>query len=562
MSSSAHKGLSAFASEEAEQKLADKMKSLALQEKEREVEARAESINLSYIDLRGFPINPDSIAIIPKKIAASLGVVCFWYAIGDLRVGVINPKEEGLSQYLALLSREHYTNPIQYLISEESFRVALKAYDRAPKFRAVERGITIHYEDLERTSANINSLKDLAVTLKSMPATEAVTMMIAGGIKTRASDIHLEAEEKGVTLRYRIDGVLYNVATIPTSESVKALSRLKLLSGLKINVANRPQDGRFTIHRGDSPIDVRVSSLPTAFGESIVMRLLLGAEKGVHFENLGLVGSAHDQLVAEMKRPNGMILATGPTGSGKTTTLYAIITDLNSAEIKIITIEDPIEYKLPGVNQSQVDSARGYTFANGLESILRQDPNIIMVGEIRDTDTATIAVQAALTGHLVLSTLHTNNAAGAIPRLLSLGVSPALLPSSLNAVIGQRLVRRICESCKQVDTPEPQLIEEAERVIAKLGAKEKTRLPKKIQYMKGAGCENCQGLGYRGQIGIFEVLLMSQDLKKAIVENRASDTEVEEIANANSMVTMAEDGVLKALAGITTLSEVFRVTKE
>jgi type II secretory ATPase GspE/PulE/Tfp pilus assembly ATPase PilB-like protein len=449
-----------------------------------------------------------------------------------------------------------------YLISPDSWRVALKAYERAPIFRKIKTGVTISEEDLNQASEKIVSLKDLTVNIEEAPTTEAVTMIIAGGLKTRASDIHLEAEEKGVTLRYRIDGVLYNVATVPAVTAVKTIPRLKLLSGLKINVADRPQDGRFTIFLTGESVDVRVSSLPTAYGESIVMRLLRGSAAGIEFEGLGLVGRAQEDLAAEMKKPNGMILSTGPTGSGKTTTLYAIINKLNNAERKIITIEDPIEYKLVGVNQSQVEASRGYTFANGLRSILRQDPNIIMVGEIRDPETADIAVQAALTGHLVLSTLHTNNAAGAIPRLLSLGAIASLLPSALNAVLGQRLVRRLCDSCKVPNVPDKTMQKQVEEALNKLPTSEQNRIPEKRQFLKGKGCDVCQGLGYKGQVGIFEVLVMSTDLKKAITINRASDTEVEELAEANGMVTMFQDGVLKALAGITAIEEVFRVTKE
>ena len=556
------RGLPGVASSEARQRLDEKIQHLDVQEKEKQTQAQASTLGLNYIDLQGFPINPDSISVIPQATAVRLGLVCFWYSIDDLRLGITNSNSEELRAYAASLGREHYATPVLYLISEASFKSALKVYERAPKFRKVVRGVTITEHNLEQASEKISSLKDLAANIERAAATEAVTMVIAGGLKTRASDIHLEAEEGGVKLRYRIDGVLYMVATVPAATAAKAIPRLKLLSGLKINVADRPQDGRFTIHLKNDEVDVRVSSLPTVFGESIVMRLLRGSGVGVAFESLGLVGTAYKLLSVEMRKPNGMILSTGPTGSGKNTTLYAIINTLNNAELKIITIEDPIEYKLPGVNQSQVEADRGYTFATGLRSILRQDPNVIMIGEIRDPETADTAVQSALTGHLVLSTLHTNNAAGAIPRLLSLGAKATLLPSALNASIGQRLVRRLCASCKVPDTPPEMMLAEAEAVLKKVPAAEQQRISAKHQFLKGAGCDECQGLGYKGQIGIFEVLVMTPDLKKAVVADRASDTVVEELAEAAGMVTMFQDGVLKALAGLTALSEVFRVTRE
>ena len=340
------------------------------------------------------------------------------------------------------------------------------------------------------------------------------------------------------------------------------MPRLKLLAGLKINISDRPQDGRFTINLTKDRVDVRVSTLPTAYGESIVMRLLRWSAGGVDFERLGLVGRAREQLIAEMNKPNGMIISTGPTGSGKTTTLYAIINKLNNTENKIITIEDPIEYRLTGVNQSQVDTGHGYTFANGLRSILRQDPDVVMVGEIRDTETADIAVQAALTGHLVLSTLHTNDAAGAIPRFLSLGAKSELLPSALNALIGQRLVRRFCESCKKITTPDAAQMKIIEAELSRLPSDERTRVPEKKQFFTSVGCDECQGLGYKGQVAIFEILLMSKAIKLAIAEEGISDTRIAEIAKKDGMVSMMQDGILKALEGITSLEEVLRVTKE
>src|SRR3989344_1600616 len=551
-----------IASDEAQEKLKDKIKAIGLKDKEREVEAQASLSGLPYINLQGFPINTDSISLIPEAVAERLKIICFWLAISDLRVGAVEPSINEVKSYIKTLGAEHFTEPAVYLISEESFRIAKEVYKRVPKLKKSPTCVSVTEEDLNRYGEGINTLKDLEDSLKNLTTTSAVTTMIAGGLKTRASDIHLEAEEGGVKLRYRIDGVLYAIATLPVNIAVKAISRLKLLAGLKINVSDRPQDGRFTINLTKDKVDVRVSALPTAHGESIVMRLLRWSAGGVDFEKLGLVGTAREHLVKEMTKPNGMIISTGPTGSGKTTTLYAVINKLNNAERKIITIEDPIEYKLAGVNQSQVDVGHDYTFANGLRSILRQDPNIVMVGEIRDPETAEISVQAALTGHLVLSTLHTNDAAGAIPRFLSLGAKAELLPSALNAIIGQRLVRRLCDVCKKSVTPSGATIKIVDKALASLPPEEAKRLPAAKQFFTSPGCDKCQGLGYKGQIGIFEILLMTKALKLAIAEEGISDTRIAEIAEKDGMVTMMQDGILKALTGITSLEEVFRVTKE
>jgi type II secretory ATPase GspE/PulE/Tfp pilus assembly ATPase PilB-like protein len=555
-------GLPNVASADARAALEGKIASLRLKDKEREAAAQAKLRGWPYVDLHGFPISTDSLAAVPEETATTLRLLCFSASIGDLRLGAVDPTDPKVREYVDALGTERFTVPQLYLISEDSLRVGLEAYRRVPKLRRAAAGVHVTAEDLARFSDSVRSVRDLADRLHGVSTTDAVTVIIAGGLKTRSSDIHVEAEEDGVKLRYRIDGVLYTAATLPRSAWAKMVSRLKLLSGLKINVSDRPQDGRFTIALAADRVDVRVSSLPTAFGESIVMRLLRWSAAGIAFEDLGLVGRAHDQLAAEVSKPKGMVLSTGPTGSGKTTTLYAIINKLNDAETKIITLEDPIEYKLKGVNQSQVDPTSGYTFAAGLRSLLRQDPDVVMVGEIRDLETADIAANAALTGHLVLSTLHTNNAAGAIPRFLGMGVKAYLLPPALNAVIGQRLVRRPCSDCRVGHQPDREQRRAVEAALDRLPKTERSRLPAKLEFHATKGCDACQGIGYRGQIGIFEVLAMTKPLEQAILEERVSESKIEDIAAADGMVTMFQDGVLKALAGLTTLDEVFRVTRE
>lgn len=543
--------------------LQHKLRQLRFREKEKEVEKRATVIGLSYFNLDGFPINPDSVAVISEQESKALGIVCFWYSIGDLRIGTINPDSPQVQEKIESLAEELHTVPKVYLISLESLRIAQETYKRVPRRGKVMTGVEISERELSEFSNEIANLKDVEASFSNITTTQAVVAMIAGALKTGASDIHVEAGADAVQLRYRIDGVLYPVATIPTSMYVKIVSRLKLLSKLKINISDVPQDGRFTIKQENAHnVDVRVSTLPTAHGESIVMRLLSWGDQGISFDALGIEGEARKKLEQQMRKAHGMILTTGPTGAGKTTTLYSILKLLNQPGVKIITIEDPIEYRLPGINQSQVDAKRKYTFASGLRSIVRQDPNVVMVGEIRDLETADIAVNAAQTGHLVLSTLHTNSASGAVPRLINLGLQPFLIPSSTNAIMGQRLVRRLCQTCRAVVSPDEALKKHIETALANLPENEKSRVPDQQVVYKAVGCDDCQGLGYKGQIGIYEVLIMTQAIEDAIVGSKVTERVLESLAVQEGMATMFQDGVLKVLAGITTMDEVLRVTQE
>ncbi|OHA55629.1 MAG: hypothetical protein A2226_00975 [Candidatus Veblenbacteria bacterium RIFOXYA2_FULL_43_9] len=440
--------------------------------------------------------------------------------------------------------------------------MVFKAYAGLAKTRTIVTGVTITEKDIKKYSGTIKDFARVNEMLQKATLTELVTILIAGALELRASDIHVEAEEASITVRYRVDGTLYVTAQIRQQLWPQIISRLKLLAKLKLNITAQPQDGRFTIHLENDTVDVRVSTIPTAYGESVVMRLLRSSSTGLDFDDLGLTGKAYDDLKREVERPNGMIMATGPTGSGKTTTLYAILNKLNQPESKIITLEDPIEYKLKGVNQSQVEHARGYDFAKGLKAILRQDPDVVMVGEIRDFETADIAINAALTGHLVLSTIHTNSAAGAIPRFLSMGAKPFLLAPAVNSIIGQRLVRRICENCKEEHKLESDVLERAKKTLSSISPKSEVKVDLgKLKFFHGKGCAKCSQLGYRGRIGIYEIMTMSPKIEKIIFANKASEVELQEIAVANGMVTMVQDGLLKALQGITTVEEVFRVAE-
>ncbi|OGY54591.1 MAG: hypothetical protein A2951_01635 [Candidatus Buchananbacteria bacterium RIFCSPLOWO2_01_FULL_56_15] len=435
-----------------------------------------------------------------------------------------------------------------------------------PKIRKFTSGVEVTEADIKRFEQEINVFRDLNEKLREVSISDVVSLTLAAAIKARASDIHIEAEERGVKIRFRIDGILHDAANLDQKLWQQIISRIKLVARLKINIDDRPQDGRFTIFLTKEKIDVRVSTLPTAYGESVVMRILMSSVVGLHFENLGLRGRAFEALKAEIDKPNGMVVTTGPTGSGKTTTLYAILNQLNNPGTKIITIEDPIEYKLEGINQSQVEPGKGYSFASGLKNILRQDPDIVMVGEVRDLETAEIAINAALTGHLVLTTLHTNDAAGTIPRLLSMQVKTFLLAPAINAMIGQRLVRKICQSCKKEDKLDGKTLARVMHIVDQIPRDSGYHLEpgklKGVAFYRGEGCDVCQGLGYRDQVGIFEVMTMNREVETLILNGHVSEYDMRSIGAKQGMITMLQDGLLKAIDGITSVDEVFRVAKD
>jgi len=542
-------------------KFSQRMKKIELKEKEEITKQTAQSLGLPYIDLATFPVSAEALRAIPKELAQERGIVCFYAASEEMRVGILVPSEE-LGQFIFGLGERHHAQVGIYLISENSFERVLKLYENLPIIKEISKDINITDEDLNKFGSDVNNLQKLQDKFVNVSVTDILTLMIAAALKINSSDVHVEAEEGGIAVRYRIDGILHDVAMLPKEQWKRFVSRIKLLAALKINVIDKPQDGRVTLRLASGSLDVRVSTLPTIHGESVVMRILHSGSKGVTYDDLGLRGDAYDRLKKEVERPNGMIITTGPTGSGKTTTLYAILRTLNKPGVKIITLEDPIEIKMEGINQSQVDISRDYTFAKGLRSILRQDPDICMVGEIRDLESAEIAIQAALTGHLMLSTIHTNSASGAIPRFLSMGVKPFLLAPALNAVIGQRLVRRICANCVTKDQVNPEKLQQAVELLEKLPEKEKNKVDfKNLHFYKGAGCEQCSGLGYKGRIGIYEIFVMNKEIEQIILSAQVSEYAIQESVVKGGMVTMAQDGVLKALDKITSLDEVFRVTQ-
>ncbi|HLC64195.1 MAG TPA: GspE/PulE family protein, partial [Patescibacteria group bacterium] len=464
------------ATKEKAKELSDKMEEINLKNLERVTETKAGQLDLPYINLKGFPISTEAIGLIPQEQAEALKVVCFFYSGSELRLGSLNPQNPQIKALAAEMAAKYKANIELYLISQNSFDHAYELYEKIPKIKKEVKGVEITKEDINKYQVSLESFEQIQEQIDKVNITEMVSLVIAGALKTDSSDIHIEAEEKDIKVRFRIDGVLHTVARIDNQRWTKIISRIKLISGLKLNIADKPQDGRFTIFLDQDKVEVRVSTIPTAYGESVVMRLLRSSSAGLKFEDLGLKGKSFVDLKQEITRPNGMIIATGPTGSGKTTTLYAVLNKLNDSETKIITLEDPIEYKLEGINQSQIDYSKDYNFAKGLKSILRQDPDIVMVGEIRDLETADVVINAALTGHLVISTIHTNSASGAIPRFLSMGVKPFLLAPALNAIIGQRLVRKICSRCKKEVEVDSETMGKILNVLAKIPVKSAERL--------------------------------------------------------------------------------------
>ncbi len=538
---------------------------------EREAEDLAKILSnkygLPYLDASRITIGLDALKIVPEEEARSAGLAVFQAGGKKLQVAILSPNKEETKNLLKKLEQNGYRLSI-YMVSETSLKRIWKRYAEVPEFSETKRGIVdVSPEKLSEfleQAKKIEQLKNIFLTAVSSKRGKRISdfleIILAGAIGLGASDIHLEPEEDNVRLRFRLDGVLHEVFSFEEKVYRLLLSRIKLISGLKLNVHDRAQDGRFTIHLKDSEIEIRVSVIPGAYGESIVARVLDPKSISVPLEDLGMEQYLYDILIKEIKKPNGMLLTTGPTGSGKTTTLYAFLKKIYSPNIKIITIEDPIEYHLSGITQTQVEKKKGYTFANGLRAVLRQDPDVIMIGEIRDLETAKTAMNSALTGHLVFSTLHTNNAAGTIPRLVDLGVNPNIIAPALNAAMAQRLVRKLCEKCKKETRPneeEKRIIEKNLEDLPKTFAKPDIN---NISIWKPAGCEECNNIGYKGRIGIYEIILVDKKIESLILKG-PSETQIWETAKEQGIPNMQQNGILKALKGITSLEELQRIVE-
>ncbi|MFA5855374.1 MAG: GspE/PulE family protein [Candidatus Gracilibacteria bacterium] len=547
---------------------------------ERAISDRARQMGMNYVDIAQIHINPDSLRLITSREAFENLVIPFFKIGKKLRVALAHPTSPGVIEVIRKLKEQGYGINVN-LASESGIRAALEAYksiDEAAQNEelAQAKAAGSYQEEIE----NIAALKD---KLSTVTSEEALNFLSIGALKSGASDIHFQPEESAVTVRFRIDGVLQKVLELDSGTYGYLSNQLKYKCGMRINVANIPQDGRYFFEFGGAPsvagaspanaarkIDVRVSSIPTEYGESFVCRLLDSTKRNMSFEELGFEGRNLEILKHSLDFSSGMILVTGPTGSGKTTTLYSMLKDFNQPDSKIITLEDPIEYHLSGVTQSQINEKRGYGFGSGLRAILRQDPDIVMIGEIRDLDTAETAAQAALTGHILLSTLHSNSAIETVPRLLNIGLKPYMIAPSLGVVIAQRLVRRVCPYCviqKPVDESERKVLAEAIAGLSSSRAAAASSVPSSATpaltvpatLPSPQGCEKCNHTGYLGQITIAEMFENTDELKEAILAEK-STSELTKIVRAQGMLTTAEDGILKVLRGITTLSEVERVT--
>ncbi len=539
-------------------KLNAKMKDLDLDEIEKNTQINAKVHGWEYLSLLAYPFDEDAVRQFTFEETKSLNAVVLAMSASALKIATSNPSNKALS---ALLSLRFSTHTVRYvLVSPKSLTYAFAYYEHLPRMREASKGVEVTEDMIAKYRPFANNLSTLSASLSSSPTSELIAALIAVALESRASDIHIEPSQDSIQFRFRIDGVLHDIATLPLTFWDQIISRIKLVSKLKINITNQPQDGRFTIILSNDTVDVRVSTLPVGHGESVVMRILRSSSAGLSFEALGFTGNAKEKVMKELKRPNGMIVTTGPTGSGKTTTLYAMLNTLNTPGTKIITLEDPIEYHLKGINQSQIDEKAGYTFAQGLRSILRQDPDIIMVGEMRDAETVDTGINAALTGHLVLSTLHTNNALEALPRFLSLNAQPFLLAPALHCVIGQRLVRVLCE-CKQLATLDDATMSNVRAILTTMPEGSHEPLPLELRFWGPKGCPLCKQFGYKGMIGIYEVLVMSQELEQAVDTKNLSPDVLQGIAKKQGMLTMAQDGMLKALSGITSVEEVLRVSE-
>jgi type IV pilus assembly protein PilB len=548
------------ASDEVEKAFQKKMGEVGVMQREMETIKIAQMHGTPYIDLEKFPISHAALRLIPVEQARLNEIVCFFASDTDVRVGALNPKNSSTANVVDQLHNRTSAHISVYMISQNSFDRVLELYKTMPTIKPVTKDISISEEDLKKVSNDVQDLQSLVVLLAHATASNALTLVLGAAFKLNASDIHLEAEETKVVVRFRLDGILHDAADLPKEVYTKLVGRIKLLASLKMNISSVPQDGRFTIKFQSGDVDVRVSTIPTVFGESIVLRLLHQSREGIDLDTLGLSHRDYAVLRAAIEKPNGMIVTTGPTGSGKTTTLYACMHLLNKPGVKIVTLEDPVEYRMDGINQSQIDHSKGYTFAKALRSVLRQDPDIAMVGEIRDLETAEVSVQAALTGHLILSTIHTNSAAGAIPRFLSMGVPSFLLAPALTCVMAQRLVRKLSPESKQIVTLTPEQQARVDALIASMPEDVRTEVQKRPQVFYSAPEYGPSGeLGYRGRVGIYEVFEVTPELSQMILSPSVSEYDIERVAKKQGMLTMAQDGLIKALDGVTSLDEVFRV---
>lgn len=509
-------------------------------------------------------VDDDVINIIPEEVSRKYKIAAFEKNGNVVKIAIVDSGDIDALNALRFVAEKEKIEIEVYKTSAEILNEILEAYTGPTEI--ISKAVKSFKEDVvfEEEKADKAEKKKKEI-FSEAPVTKLVQVIISHAIEGKSSDIHIEPMESDYRVRFRIDGVLHTSLVLPIEVGPAVISRIKILSNLKIDEKRKPQDGRFRLSNNGKDIDFRVSTLPVINGEKVVMRILDKGEGITNIESLGLLGTALENMKAAIEETYGMILMTGPTGSGKSTTLYALLSILNKEERNIITLEDPIEYNLDGLNQSQIKPDIGYTFASGLRTILRQDPNVIMVGEIRDSETAELAVHAALTGHLMFSTLHTNTATGSIPRLIDMKIEPFLLASSLRLVAAQRLVRKICDNCKnQIEIPDSvrnNIIKEINNISKEELVKYGVDISKGIIFFHGKGCDKCNGVGLKGRIAIYEVVLVNDKIKEIITEQKGSEELLIKERDASGELTMKQDGILKILKGLTTIEEIERVTE-
>lgn len=521
------------------------------------LKARALVLHIPYAEVSSLAFSPELIAFIPEAVARKYTLIPFAFddKTNALSVAMADPLD---AQIIDFLEKKTNKTIIAHMAMKDEILTAINNLYT----QHIGEDVTAALKETAPSDIKTYEAGHLNEVIREAPIAQIVSAILEQAIRIRASDVHIEPEDAETRVRYRVDGILQERLLLPRRLHEAVISRIKILGDMKIDEKRIPQDGRFNFKMAEEEVDLRVSSLPTVFGEKIVMRLLKKSGGVPSLPELGLRGLALKNLETSITRPHGIILVTGPTGSGKTTTLYSVLNKLNNTRVNIMTLEDPVEYQIAGVNQVQVNTPAGLTFATGLRSFLRQDPNIILVGEIRDRETTELAVQAALTGHLVFSTLHTNNASGAIPRLIDLGAEPFLIASALNAVVGQRIARRLCTTCKEEYVPEQAIQDDIRTVLGSLIANDK-----EIRLYRGKGtvgeapCSTCAGTGYQGRLGVFEVFAVTDAISKLML-SRATMKEIETQAIAEGMMTMKQDGYMKAIEGLTSIEEVLRVAQD
>lgn len=534
------------------------------------------SHGLPYVDLSLLAISSDDALLVPEATIREVGGGVFRYDQGVLFVGLTKIEKEATDVFTALAVKKKAKVRF-FSISEKSLEKILAASIKKPFIERLDQmRVNLTGGDLENFDKNFGELIELSKAGERMATTKAMEIILAGATKLGSSDVHIETEEHEARLRFRIDGELQDIGQLPLGLYKLLLSRIKLLSKMKLNVRDRAQDGHFEMHIDDERTDIRVSIIPGQYGENINMRLLHGAAAFVDVKTLGMRESVLEEVLAQAKKPNGLILNTGPTGSGKTTTLYGLLNYINQPTSKIITVEDPIEYRLPGIMQTEVTEkenvthqtaggsisgmATGYSFADALRAVVRQDPDVILVGEIRDKETAETALNASLTGHLVFSTLHTNDAPASITRFRELGIHPSLIASAVNIFIAQRLVRTLCAECKRTYIPAESTKAAFLEIIKKISPAVKETIPTEVTTLaEPVGCKECNFTGYKGRIAVYEMFPVTTAMAN-LLNTEPSENDIRTLAREEGMLTLIEDGVLKCLEGVTTLAEVVRHT--